>query len=70
MITNDCTKITEKAKVERNGAIMKWTHMDFNLLQRTKKFPPKKKNTPKSHSLSHAKTSELPPTAEHHFVVN
>ena len=31
---------------------------------------PKKKNTPKSHSLSQAKTSELPPTAEDHFVVN
>ena len=46
MITNDCTKITEKAKVERNGAIMKWTHMDFNLLQRTKKFPPKEKKYP------------------------
>ena len=31
---------------------------------------PKWKNTPKSHSLSQAKTNELPPTAEYHFIVN
>ena len=34
---------------------------------------PQEKNNkipPKSHSLSQAKTSELPPTAKYHFVVN
>ena len=33
---------------------------------------PKKKNKipPKSHSLSQAKTGDLPPTAKYHFVVN
>ena len=33
-------------------------------------FPKEKKNTPKSHSRSQAKTSELPPSAEYHLVVN
>ena len=35
-----------------------------------KKFPQRKKNTPKSHSHWQAKTSELPPSAEYHLVVN
>ena len=31
---------------------------------------PKQKNIPKSHSCSQAKTSELTPSAEYHFVGN
>ena len=45
--------------------------MNFNLPQTTKKFPKEKNEIPKkSQSLSQAKTSELPPTAKYHFVVN
>ena len=44
-------KIIEKAKVERNGD-MKWTHMNFNLPQRTKEFPQRKKN-PQNLTPSH-----------------
>ena len=45
---------------------------EFQPPQTTKKFPKRKNNKipPKSHSLSQAKTSELPPTAKYHFVVN
>ena len=44
--------------------------MNFNQPQTATKFPQRKKNTPKSHSRSQAKTSELPPSAEYHLVVN
>ena len=44
--------------------------MNFNQPQTAKKFPQRKKHTPKSHCRSQAKTSELPPSAEYHLVVN
>ena len=67
-IINDNKLLYKKAKVYRNGDT-KWTQMNFNLPQTTKNFP-QRKNTPKSHSCSQVKTSELIPSAECHFVGN
>ena len=60
-------KIDRKTKVYSNSDNKWTTHVKFNIPQATKKFP-KEKKSQKSHSLLQAKTNELPPTIEYHFV--
>ena len=72
MIKNYCIKFTEKPKcieMEIRNEQPTWISTSHKQLRNS----PRKKNNkipPKSHSLSQAKTSELPPTAKYHFVVN